>query len=105
MHMERPQEHATRLTEKSPRTAGMLAFLVGVAMLSTNYLYITQRGEFFGSLFILGLPLALTGPWMVIAGRSSVNGGHQPLWWKFGTYTLFGFGTLGGLFLAITLRK
>jgi hypothetical protein len=98
------QARTARLAAKAPRLAGSIAFAVGAAMLGANYYDLEYRGRFYAALFIMGLPLSLFGPWMVITGRAAVKGVQQPFWWRIGMYTLLGFGTALGVYLAIALE-
>ncbi len=98
------QERTARLAAKAPRLAGLIAFAVGAAMLAGNFYDFEYRGRFYAALFIMGVPLSLFGPWMVITGRAEVKGVQQPLWWRIGMYTLLGVGTALGVYLSITLE-
>jgi hypothetical protein len=80
----------------------------GLALLGGNAAYIVNSGRYYGSLFILGLPMVAVGFWSVVTGITSApqaKGPKPPLWWNVVSVGLAVVSVCYGLYLAIHLKK
>ncbi len=92
------------LAKKSPRLAGLVMFLLGLAILGGNIAYAYCSGIFSPTLLVGSFVLGPLGLWVSLTGRTHNSKGPAPLWWHAGTFLLGGVGFAVGLYLAIRLR-
>ncbi len=96
------------LKKGGPRLLGAAVMAFGLALLGGNAAYIVNSGRYYGSLFILGLPMVAVGFWSVVTGITSApqaKGPKPPLWWNVVSVGLAVVSVCYGLYLAIHLKK
>lgn len=87
---------------------GAASIAFGLAVLGVNAAFIFGSGRYYGTLFIIGLPLVTVGFWTLLTGKTNTphaSGPKPPLWWTICFYALVVLSVCFGLYLAIHLNK
>ena len=96
------------LAKGGPRLLGVATIVFGAAVLGVNVALIVGSGRYYGTIFILGMPLVTMGLWTLVTGKTNTphaSGPKPPLWWNIGFYALLVASVCYGLYLAIHLKK